>query len=481
MQCLNEAPIVNTRVVAAFLQAHPAGSQSYWDGLINDLAFHQTADPLQPITELVSNAIDAVTLANRSNPFVEIRKEGACWIVEDNGTGISLRDIYGRLLLPMATSKQGVSQLIGKFGMGFFSALQYLVSPENEIRLDTSDGTWLSAATIRVFPQDKGQIPFIRVKHAKRQTSRTWTRMTITTDASLDGVSQYLFSKFRYFEAMPIFFDGNRISEGMPEGKMICSEGTILFRALPDAADSVLSIVLNGVQVLSVPYVQASYPSWQKGVELVFKDLSCVTICEDRQHIRPQQNFYAFLQQVLSLEFCEGSLSWEAVYGLVLELVEKVVWEAGGDEETAPFMASFFQQCLSRLQENVLYLPAQTNTDMLDVSQVLEEPNQYTKCGLVHPAIFRRVQKKAWAPFQQNGRPYGLYAFPFKERESSLEKAGQDSMKEKNIILDPCFVMVCECLVMDRRKLPRHAIGSAAEQFRVSIQDIGSLHRRLQH
>jgi len=81
-------------------------------------------DPMRPVVELVTNAIDAKPHGWEGRYCVDIRAKGGDVTVSDYGSGMALREMLGELIIPFNTKKPG-KETYGRFGVGFLSNLQY--------------------------------------------------------------------------------------------------------------------------------------------------------------------------------------------------------------------------------------------------------------------------------------------------------------------------------------------------------------------
>ena len=125
------------------------GSNIYLAKILREEVEKQFSEPMRPLLELVLNAADAkldissvlesdssMFKSNSSglgSDFENVRKvapfrvdvhTGLSFSVRDGGRGMSLCEILKLLLIPFNTEKDPL-QDIGRFGVGFFSALQY--------------------------------------------------------------------------------------------------------------------------------------------------------------------------------------------------------------------------------------------------------------------------------------------------------------------------------------------------------------------
>ncbi len=100
-------------------------------GSVTDDIFKQNADSKRSIVELTSNALDAQATQVR----VTI-KEGS-YQIDDNGCGMTLEAIFYYLLTPKNSNKLQMAESIGRFGVGFFTALAHLIDDESEVQVIT--------------------------------------------------------------------------------------------------------------------------------------------------------------------------------------------------------------------------------------------------------------------------------------------------------------------------------------------------------
>jgi hypothetical protein len=114
--------------------------RTYLRKILSEEVGRQFGHPLRPIVELVLNGVDA-SAGQPTGRRVDVHTEEGRVTVVDSGKGMSLSTILSRLLVPFATDKvPGVD--LGRFGVGFFSALGFgLAHPESfSLQVETGDG-----------------------------------------------------------------------------------------------------------------------------------------------------------------------------------------------------------------------------------------------------------------------------------------------------------------------------------------------------
>lgn len=114
----------------------------YLNKIIREVVSKQFSEYMRPIVEIILNSIDARPL-DVSEYYVSVRSARGKTVVEDNGEAMSLEEILKLLLIPFSTIKdENASRYVGRFGVGFFSSLNYCLQILNKevINLVTSKG-----------------------------------------------------------------------------------------------------------------------------------------------------------------------------------------------------------------------------------------------------------------------------------------------------------------------------------------------------
>ncbi len=94
---------------------------------------HQNSNPNRSVTELTSNAVDAY---NGDQGDVRVAVEDGRYVVEDHGKGMNAQAVFERLLIPQLSGKTGATT-IGRFGIGFFTALAHLKDENSRVVVET--------------------------------------------------------------------------------------------------------------------------------------------------------------------------------------------------------------------------------------------------------------------------------------------------------------------------------------------------------
>jgi hypothetical protein len=112
----------------------------YLRKLLREEVGRQLGHPLRPIVELILNGADACA-GQATCGVVDISVDETFVVVTDSGRGMGLSTIVSRLLVPFATDKvPGVD--LGRFGVGFFSALGFGIADPSSfsLQIETGDG-----------------------------------------------------------------------------------------------------------------------------------------------------------------------------------------------------------------------------------------------------------------------------------------------------------------------------------------------------
>jgi hypothetical protein len=110
---------------------------AYIQNLIEKQALMQFSEEYRPIVELLQNAIDAKIENDNYKVNVDVSEDYV--IVSDPGKGMDLEDLLTDLVLPFKTGKaDSLDVSRGRFGVGFYAALGYLIrNPMTLLEVDS--------------------------------------------------------------------------------------------------------------------------------------------------------------------------------------------------------------------------------------------------------------------------------------------------------------------------------------------------------
>lgn len=118
-----------------------------WEKALNDEASFQFSSKHRPLAESVLNGIDselrreAKTGVKDTNKRVDVAIMDKGFVVKDHGEGMDLDTVLVKLLIPKLTGNQiDTTDVIGRFGVGFYSLLGYLHGKNDHVVVRTYDG-----------------------------------------------------------------------------------------------------------------------------------------------------------------------------------------------------------------------------------------------------------------------------------------------------------------------------------------------------
>ncbi|MBV9575661.1 MAG: ATP-binding protein, partial [Gammaproteobacteria bacterium] len=106
-------------------------NQTEISGAFKDDILKQNPETKRSIVEITSNALDS----QASTVRVHIN-EGE-YRVLDNGVGMTAYDIFNHLLISNISHKNGLSETIGRFGIGFYTSLIHLKNEKDSVTVKT--------------------------------------------------------------------------------------------------------------------------------------------------------------------------------------------------------------------------------------------------------------------------------------------------------------------------------------------------------
>jgi hypothetical protein len=109
------------------------------DRFLGNIINNQSPEKYRSIIELVSNAIDASVTAKSSDLNIKVNLGRNGYTVIDDGIGMTPEVILAKLLIPTVSGKSG-DTTIGRFGVGFYTALSHLKTNEDFVRVTTNAG-----------------------------------------------------------------------------------------------------------------------------------------------------------------------------------------------------------------------------------------------------------------------------------------------------------------------------------------------------
>jgi|GEM_PF-4522749 hypothetical protein len=130
---------------------HPESDESnaYLAKILREEVLKQFSEKNRPLVELILNAIDARPKESKGAYVVDVKVGKDSFQVSDNGKGMVLQKILDTLIIPFNSDKDAL-QDIGRFGIGFFSNLQYCLEKPQTTAVLVRTGDGKSAYELKV-------------------------------------------------------------------------------------------------------------------------------------------------------------------------------------------------------------------------------------------------------------------------------------------------------------------------------------------
>lgn len=196
--------------------AGPLGSpldRTYLRKILSEEVGRQFGHPLRPIVELVLNGVDAgAGLETCCRVDVSVGEGRVS--VTDSGKGMSFATILSRLLVPFSTDKvPGVD--LGRFGVGFFSALGFGIADPTSfsLQVETGDGLTGWAVCVSAAGPDATDLTVSIRATAPRSGTRVKLSSALVDPSSVRG---YLRDMLHFFpaERASVWLDGAPLNDG---------------------------------------------------------------------------------------------------------------------------------------------------------------------------------------------------------------------------------------------------------------------------
>jgi hypothetical protein len=204
--------------LAALCRGHEGGigspiDRTYLRKILSEEVGRQFGHPLRPIVELVLNAVDA-TSGKAAGRAVDICVEERRITVADSGSGMDLATILSKLLVPFSTDKiPGVD--LGRFGVGFFSALGFGIADAASfsLQVETGDGMTGWSVCVSAAGHDAADLTI----SIRETAARSGTRVKLSSALLEAGAARaYLRDVLHFFppERAVVRLDGAPINDG---------------------------------------------------------------------------------------------------------------------------------------------------------------------------------------------------------------------------------------------------------------------------
>ncbi|MBF0215357.1 MAG: ATP-binding protein, partial [Candidatus Omnitrophica bacterium] len=139
---------------------------------------HQFSGINRPIVEIIANSIDAYSAGTvPSARDVDVRLDSQGFEVVDRGKGMSLYQVITDLMIPSRSSKRTPGEsTIGRFGVGFYSVLNYLKTEDDRLVVETSNGLEGTSAVFHLVMENGKGVVKVSVTKTDNRVKGTTVR-----------------------------------------------------------------------------------------------------------------------------------------------------------------------------------------------------------------------------------------------------------------------------------------------------------------
>lgn len=448
-----EVDDMSQRLLRAFVALAP-GSPAYWSGLLRDLSFAQFEEAERPIVELVSNAVDATRqrAAATGNEMESVyvyflggwRSRPCEATVWDQGCGMSPESLLFNLLVPLTTTKEDSLATIGRFGVGFFSVLRYLMRPDACVRVETADGRHRTELVLT--PPHRGSAtgsPEVTLR-VTPSTRSPFTKVEVQGDIAREDCEKLLARTFRFLPSPPVTISSTQINDPAPYRRLDAGGGVeLLWRRLREPGPSSLSVVIRGETVGSP--VELFLPEGRRlEVGLCLPATAAVALSRNLPVV--DEPLAAAIQRAAtaarSLDFSGFTL-----LNLLSELVGRLRLHHRDPHRRERLDAAIRNAFLELRRDGATFLPLGPEMERIDARGMSMRSEAHQPCVYLHPLLFEQEGAQSLEPFRLvPGEP--VYALPFRQIDGAEE---------------PVLSIQCAGLTfLDERHRPRTAAGRAA-------------------
>lgn len=205
-------------------------------------AIFQSPDPERAITELTSNGVDWSAPGSK----VDVHAADDAFEVIDRGRGMDRQTIFEQLIVPKLTDALGPGERNGRFGIGFYTVLRYLVSKEctnpADYRKYLIDSALVEVATstgngigyIIQYAVMHGKI-CVAVKEVKRKIEKGTRIRVASPKINAANIIGAVHSKMKYGRGkVAIVLNGHRVNAPQPGEREVRITQGVVVRIIPD-------------------------------------------------------------------------------------------------------------------------------------------------------------------------------------------------------------------------------------------------------
>ncbi len=257
---------------------------------IKDLAGiirHQSEEQNRSIVEIVSNACDY----SLENGLVEVTISENGYTVQDHGLGMTPTQIFERLLIPKSSGSVAErDDTIGRFGMGFYTALSHLNHEDDTLSVETSDANQGYEVT---FQMRKGKI---QVKTTARNDIESGTTVRLQSqDFESADAERMLREYMSYNRHAQIELNGQRIND-TSNLRRIGEHILVGDQEETSSKACVVTVCVHGVKIEGLIVEGSNLPQ-----ELVLDLSKSMQFAENRSEISIDDRFIKEMKTLINL------------------------------------------------------------------------------------------------------------------------------------------------------------------------------------
>jgi len=270
-------------------------NSEYLEKILREEIVKQFPKPDRPLVEIVLNSIDAKpekAKANTADYVVDVRLKKHRFSCQDHGLSMSLDEILKFLIIPFSTQKNPLEN-IGRFGVGFFSALNYCLNEPNRASVMVKTNNGDESYILRFYATGRA-VKDLRMRVKKiSPKKKTGTYVQISKKINILNAAHYISEDI---EHVPPYIARIRINKKsaneskyskwyfkdvtmQAHGQTVSQEVGLKF----SQDISKINLASQGVKVKSFPTI------WGKGVTVSFPP--AVEVVEGRDDFKIDDNY----------------------------------------------------------------------------------------------------------------------------------------------------------------------------------------------
>ncbi len=284
-----------------------AESNAYLAKILREEVQKQFSEQHRPLVELILNGVDAKPRDHQGPYVVQVHVSGNKFEVSDNGKGMGLNKILDTLIVPFNSDKDALVD-IGRFGVGFFSDLQYCLQRPGKAKVTVRTGDGHNSYEMKVYASGE-RVEDLQCSLGKIRSNNKGTYVSVSgIPFKEQEISRYLSNYLRFFDPRRaiIVVNGKPVNVGKHrsqlytvysaslelkhKGEMVIQEVRIGIDLVGRDKEGDINYYSQGVFVKSAPFnfgrVDIDFPS-------------AVQLVEGRDALKEDQNFYNCLHQIV--------------------------------------------------------------------------------------------------------------------------------------------------------------------------------------